>query len=270
MTIPTSLSRAAQRAVRTTSPVLNDPASLRARPKQQLRRYEVSSLLPNGNICETRHIAPALPLFEDAFCALSRGSLIETEFGPVAIEDLQPGDRVVTSDGDLQPLVWKGSTMIVPARPGPNGRNMRLTRIMADAFGMQRPMSFVLAGPSARLLNTPVHLRAKSGGLQVLTPVQEFIDGMNVIETAPPTSVELYHICLKRHSTIRIAGLELETYHPGKDAAKLISPQMRSLFFNLFSHAECFGDFGPLAHTRAGEDRLANSGANDLRISHAV
>ena len=120
MTIPTSLARAAQRAVRTTSPVLNDPAALRAQPRQQLRRYEVSSLLPDGSVAETRHIAPALPLFEDAFCAFSRGALIETASGPVAIEDIQPGEKVITADGHVQPLLWKGSTTIVPARPGPN------------------------------------------------------------------------------------------------------------------------------------------------------
>ena len=251
MTIPTSLSRAAQRAVRTVSPALNDPAALRARPKQQLRRYEVSSLLPNGNVAVTRHIAPALPLFEDAFCAFSRGTLIETETGPVAIEDLQPGERILTADGHVQTLQWKGSTLIVPGRPGPQGRNMRLTRIMQDSFGMQRPMTFVVAGPSARLLYTPVHLRGVDGTMQRLTPVQEFIDGNNVIETAPPTAVELFHLCVKRHTTIRVGGLEFETYHPGEDAARLVSQQMRSLFFNLFSHAEHFGDFGPLAHPRA-------------------
>lgn len=254
MTIPASLPRAAQRAIRTVSPALNDPAALRARPKQQLRRYEVSALLPNGSVSTTRHIAPALPLFEDAFCAFSRGSLIETEFGPVAIEDLQPGDRVITGDGTTQTLLWKGSTMIVPARPGPNGRNMRLTRIMADAFGMQRPLAFVVAGPSARILRTPGHLRGTYGNTPVLTPVQEFIDGNSIIETAPPAAVELFHICLKRHSTVRVGGIEFETYHPGENAVRTISHPMRSLFFNLFAHVEQFGDFGPQAYPRVADD----------------
>lgn len=253
MTIPTSLVRAAERAIQTSSPILNDPAALRARSKPQLRRYEVSALLPNGNIAETRHIAPALPMFEDAFCAFSRGSLIETSAGPVAIEDLLPGDEIVTGDGSAQPLIWKGNTTIVPGRPGPQGRNLRLTRIMADSFGMQRPLSCVIAGPSARLLYTPDHLRSVSGGVQLLTPIQEFIDGMNVIETAPPTPVELFHLCLKRHATIRIGDLEFETYHPGENAARMVSHAMRSLFFNLFAHADQFSDFGELAYARAAD-----------------
>ena len=255
MTIPTSLARAAQRAVRTASPVLNDPAALRTQQRQQLRRYEVSALMPDGTVTETRHIAPALPLFEDAFCAFSRGALIETDNGPVAIEDIQPGERILTAEGHVQPLLWKGSTILVPGRPGPNGRNMRLTRIMADSFGMQRPYSFVLAGPSARLLSTPAHLRDEAQGAPMLTPIQEFVDGNNVVETAPPTAVELFHICLKRHTTIRIGGLEFETYHPGMHAPRMISHSMRSLYFNLFPHVETFGDFGPLAFPRYGEAR---------------
>lgn len=256
MTIPTSLSRAAQRAVVATSPEFRDPAKVQARARPQLRRYEVTTLLPNGNIVDTRHIAPALPMFEDAFCAFSRGSMVETETGPVAIEDILPGDRVLTSLGDAQPVIWKGSTTIVPGKPGPQGRCMHLTRIMADSFGMQRPMSCVIAGPSARLLHTPEHLRAVSGGARMLTPIQEFIDGMNVIETAPPTPVEMYHLCLPRHAVIRVGGLEFETYHPGIGAGRMSSPAMQTLFLNLFAHADSMSGFGELAYPRAGDGQL--------------
>lgn len=259
MTIPHSLVRAARNAV-LTDPILTDPAAWRSqvRPQKrpQLRRYEISTLLANGNISQTRHIAPALPLFEDAFCAFSRGSLVETEAGPVAIEDIIPGDRVMTTDDKVETVLWKGSTTLIPGRPGPSGRNLRLTRIMADSFGVQRPSSYVLAGPSARLLNTPDHLRSLIGSAQMLTPVQELIDGMNVIETAPPTPVELFHLCLPRHAAIRVGGLEFETYHPGVNAVRMISHAMRSLYLNLFAHIDQLTDFGPLAFPRAGDGQI--------------
>ncbi|WP_425043430.1 Hint domain-containing protein [Primorskyibacter sp. S87] len=255
MTIPHSLARAAQRAVET-SPILSDPAALRARSRPQLRRYEVTSLLENGNIVSTRHIAPALPLFENAFCALSRGSLVETESGPIAIEDLLPGDRVMTRDHGTQTVLWKGCTMLIPGRPDAKGRTHHLTRIMADSFGMQRPMSGVIAGPSARLLATPGHLRALSSGEPLLTPVGEFVDGMNVVETAPPTPVELFHVCLSQHAVIRVDGLEFETYHPGVTALRTLSHAMRSLYLTLFSHIDKLTDFGPQAYPRAGDGEI--------------
>lgn len=255
MTLPHSLARAARNAIET-NPILQDPAALRSRTRPQLRRYEISALLRNGDIAETSHIAPALPLFEDAFTAFTRGSMIETEHGPVAIEDLQPGDRVIIQDGSAQPVMWKGSTTIVPGRPDAKGRYHRLSRIMADSFGMQKPMSYVLAGPSARILKTPGRLRALAGAAPLLTPVSEFVDGMNVVETAPPAPVQLFHICLPHHAVIKVAGLDFETYHPGVAALRMISQAMRSVYLNLFPHIDKLTDFGPQAFARAGDGEV--------------
>ncbi len=229
---------------------------LGAPSRPRVRRYTTTTLLPDGGIRETRHLAPALPLFEDAFCAFARGSLVETDAGPVAVEDLLPGDRLVTLDGDAQPLVWKGSVTVVPGLRNIQRRDMLLTRLMADCFGVARPMSSVIAGPSARLLHTPEQYRALSGGARVLTPVQAFVDGVNVIETAPPTPVELYHLCLPHHAVIRVGGLEFETCHPGENALRMTGHAMRSLFLDLFPHVNSTGGFGPLAHPRAGDGQF--------------
>jgi len=233
-----------------------DPNRPRPASRPQVRRYTVTTQLSNGDICETRHLAPAMPLFEDAFCAFARGSLVETETGPMAIEDLLPGDRVVTVDGDSQPVVWKGSLTVVPGLKNVQRRDMKLTRLMADSFGMSRPMSCVIAGPSARLLYTPDRYRALAGDTRILSPVQAFVDGVNVIETAPPTAVELFHICLPRHAAIRVGGLEFESYHPGTTSTRTISHAMRSLFLNLFTHVDSIGEFGPVAYPRAGEGQI--------------
>ncbi|MES0863035.1 Hint domain-containing protein [Ruegeria sp. SCPT10] len=255
MTIPSSLARAARNAV-DTSALLREVPRQASKPKAQLRRYEVSTLLDNGDVAQTRHIAPALPMFEDAFCAFSRGSLVETEQGPMAIEDLMPGDTVLTQDGSSETVVWKGSVTLIPGREDSYGRTRPLTRIMADTFGMQKPLSGVIAGPAARLLGTPGHLRHIYGDGPVLTPASEFQDGMNVIETMPPTPVELFHICLKKHSVIRVDGLQFETYHPGVNAVRLISHSLRSIYLNLFAHVETLNDFGPLLMPRAGDGEV--------------
>lgn len=256
MNVPNSLVRAADRALHAVTHDLADPASLRGRAKPQLRRYSVSALLPSGSIAETRHVAPALPVFEDAFCAFSRGALVDTDQGPIAVEDLIPGDMIMTINNTAEKLLWKGSTVIVPGKPGANGRDMRLTRIMADAFGLQRPLGCVIAGPSARLLHTPDHLRGISGDLQTLTSVKEFVDGDGIIETAPPTAIELFHLCLSRHSVIRVGGLEFETYHPGEATGRNMNQSLRTVFLNLFAHAENFRDFGPVAYPRIGETNV--------------
>lgn len=255
MTIPATLAQAAQRAVKT-DPLFQDPAIMRPKSRPQLRRYEVLSLLPNGDIAETQHVAPALSLFENAFLAFCRGALIETDQGPVAIEDLLPGDRVLTDSGEALPVQWIGSTRLAARHSDSQRRNLRLTRLMADSFGLARPASCVVAGPSARLLMTPAHLKYLADDAPVLTPVHEFLDGMNITETAPPTPVQMFHLCLSRHAVIRVGGLEFETYHPGHTAMRSISHAMKSVYLNLFPHIDAPGDFGPLAHARVGDGEI--------------
>ncbi len=249
MTIPYSLQRAAANLIESQA-LLQDPASMRGAAKPQLRRYDVMSLLPNGNIAETRHTAPAMPLFEQAFTAFCRGSLVDTTHGPIAVEDLLPGDEVIKTDGEPQPLIWKGCTTILPTRPNARGERQQLISFMPDSLGLAKPAACVVAGPAARLMRTPAHLRGDETTEGLLTPVGEFLDGMNIVETAPPTPVEMYHLCLPQHCVIRVGGLPFETYHPGPDALKLVSHAIRTLYLNLFTHIETAADFGPLCHPR--------------------
>lgn len=252
MSIPQSLQRAAAN-MGATSPLMADPhmATGLNTGKPQLRRYDVISLLPGGQLAETRHIAPALPLFEQAFCAFTRGSLVETENGPVAVEDLWPGDRIVTRDGTLRPLLWKGMTTVLPGRNAQDGSGHSLTSFMSDSLGLHKPLACVVTGPAARLLRTPPHLRHMQGTTPLLTPVHEFLDGMQIVETAPPAPVDMYHLCLSEHDVIRVGGLEFETYHPGPDALRLVSYPIKTMFLNMFPHAESIADFGPLRFDRA-------------------
>ncbi len=251
MTLANSLHRVAANATAAQQLLRETSHGSPSKAAVQLRRYEICSLLPNGSVSETRHIAPALPLFEHAFTAFMRGSLIETDFGSVAIEDLWPGDRVQIHDNSYQEVVWKGMTTLVPARNQSQDTDLRLTSIMADSLGMHKPISSLVAGPAARLLATPPELRntVKSG--EILTPAYKFQDGMNIFDAAPPTPVDVFHICLRQHAVIKVGGLPFETYHPGPDALRTVSYPIKTLFLNMFSHAESIADFGPLAFERS-------------------
>lgn len=212
------------------------------------RSFEVTSLRADDSLHISQHKVPALPLFDSAFAAFARGTLINTVNGPTAIEDLQPGDMVNTSSGEASKIMWIGSSTFVPSN---TTRRMPIIRIMADTFGEGRPASFLTVGPSARLLQTPDYLRGEANGTRMFTPARSFVDGVNVIEICPPTPVRMFHICLTRHAAINVGGLEMETFHPGSAATRSVSHSMRDLFLSLFSHVSHVSDFGPLAHPRA-------------------
>lgn len=219
------------------------PSSSMPNPRtaQATRTYEIIHLRRDGAICRARHIAPATPAFEAAFTAFARGTLITTTRGPVAIEDLEPGMKIVTNERGPSPLLWIGSTSVRPSQ----GNGPSLTRIMSDALGMGRPMSDLMTGHGARILH-----RSAMTGEQALRPVRDLIDGTHVIELRPPSAVQLYHIALHRHATITAAGLEVETYHPGPGFENVLPHQQFAQFMALFPHVQRPSDFGALTHPR--------------------
>ncbi|MGB3244148.1 MAG: Hint domain-containing protein [Sulfitobacter sp.] len=214
------------------------------------RNLEIAALRSDGSLYVGQDKAPALPLFESAFAAFARGTLIQTVEGEVPVEDLQPGDMINTSSGEPAELIWIGSSNFVPADAG---RRMPLIRIMPDSFGQSRPSSFLTVGPAARVLHTPHHLRGDADHARMLTPVREFLDGVNVIEVVPPTPVRLFHLCLTRHAAIMAGGIEMETFHPGVNATRDLTHSLRNRFLGMFPQISHFTDFGPLAHPRAPE-----------------
>ena len=241
---------AALRQPKTSAPLPGQTSAVRA-ALPATRTYEVVSKRADGALHIAQHKAPALPLFESAFAAFGRGTLISTTTGDVAIEDLQPGDMVNTSSGEPAEVIWIGSASFVPADVG---RRTPLTRVMADTFGQGRPASFLTVGPAARVLQTPPHLRGEAHGKAMFTPLRSFVDGVNVIEITPPTQVRLFHLCLSRHAAINVGGLEMETFHPGSAAVRSVSHAMRDMFISMFPHISHVSDFGPLAHPRTPEE----------------
>lgn len=222
------------------------------KPAAQLpkRSYEVAALRTDGSLFIGQSTAPATPLFESAFSAFTHGSLIRTTMGPVAVEDLQPGDMIHTSTGEPAELAWIGTSTFSPAD---TGKRTPLIRIMPDSLGPSRPERSLTVGPGARILHTPPALRGIADGKQLLTPASRFVDGVNVIQVTPPTPTRLFHICLTRHATISVDGIKMETFHPGTQAPRDVSHSIRDRFLSLFPQISHVSDFGPLAHPRAPE-----------------
>ena len=211
------------------------------------RRYEVACLLPNGDLDRMSRVAPATPAFEDAFGAFSRGTLVATVDGPVAVEDLLPGTLVETASHGPQPLLWVGAMTVVPdAGTRHGGEVARLTRLAADAFGLGRPMPDLVLGPRARILHRDARCAGILGTAQAFAPARAFADGESVIEVTPASPVRVHHLAFDRQQTILANGIEVESFHPGPQAGALHTPEMAALFLALFPHLDGFDGFGPM------------------------
>lgn len=222
---------------------------LRGAPHPPTQACDIAYLHSDGSACEARRTVPALPVFEAAFSAFARGTLIATPHGPVAIEDLAPGMKVLTNERGPSPILWIGSMSLRRSETAPDA--LRLTRIMTGALGMGRPMADLMTGPGARIAQRNQSQSANAHSEMVLRPVRDILDGTHVIELCPPGAVQLYHIALRRHATIIAAGLAVETYHPGPGFEHHLTFRQLAQFIELFPHVEHPADFGGLVHPRA-------------------
>ncbi len=215
-----------------------------------MRKYQIASLLPDGQANYSDQIGPALPVFESAFSAFARGTLIATSRGQVAVEDLVPGMKILANGRKQMPVQWIGSMSLVPNAEQLSPQSRRLTRVMTDSFGVGRPQSDLMAGPGARLLMRRTGRFEGYSNERVFTPVTNLTDGLNVFDIEPPRPVSVYHIGLPRHAIINAAGLETESFHPGPGFERNMGHNMLTLFLSFFPHIREPRDFGSLSHAR--------------------
>lgn len=215
-----------------------------------MRKYEVAHLAPNSDIIDVTRLAPALPAFEDAFAAIGRGAIVQTAMGPCAVEDLLPGDMVVTESHGILPLLWRGTMTIVPGAQNARPEMGTMTRVTADALGLGRPAPDLVLGPSARMVHTAPGVRTLTGSEAAFVPVRDFIDQSQIIELTPIAPVHCYQLGFATHARIRVNGIEIESLHPGAPHLLNLKPDMLSLFLSLFPHVEDLQEFGPMLHPR--------------------
>jgi len=231
-----------------------DQRSQRTQPL--MRKFEIASLLPCGAARTSHHLAPATEAFEATSAAFARGTLIGAPTGPIAVEDLIPGDVIDTVDGDPARVIWISSTTYVPAQTAPATTLTCLTRVLADAYNGPSALGDLMLGPAARLLQSRAALEAAIGVRSVLTPARDIEDGHTAVQITPPSPVRLFHIRLDTHAAIYAAGRPVENYHPGRGLEEDMGENTRSLFLSLFPDIETFSDFGPLRYPRMSRETL--------------
>lgn len=226
-------------------------------PRARLNRRFDTEWFDGTDVQYDTRVAPALPVFEEAFGAFTHGILIQTEHGPVAIEDLQPGTMIESASGRMLRLMWKGSITLVPGAPTLNEEPDRLYRVMPDAFGIGRPSQDQTFGPHARRLDRDPKVRASLGVDGALMPVSELVDGYGVITVNPVSPTRVYHLACEEHETILASGMEVETYHPGPDAPLSMSEEMMEIFMSFFPYLSSIRQFGRLTAPRVRPDEMA-------------
>ena len=128
------------------------------------------------------------------------GTHIDTPTGERRVEDLRPGDRVLTADGLSAPARWIGRQTVStrfadPLRTAP-------IRIRAGALAEGHPRRDLLVSPDHALLVD--ELLVQAGAL---------VNGVSILrETDVPEAVVYYHVELDDHALIMAEGAPAETF----------------------------------------------------------
>jgi T5SS/PEP-CTERM-associated repeat protein len=149
-----------------------------------------------------------------------RGTLILTELGERAVEDLQIGDRLATRAG-LRPIKWVGRRSYDP----------RFIRGQKSVLPVVISAGALAHGVPARdLWVSPEHALYLDG---VLVPARLLINGMTITQVEAVDRLEYFHIELDSHDVILAEGAPAETY---------IECDNRLMFHNAAEHAELYPD----------------------------
>lgn len=157
----------------------------------------------------------------------ARGTLVTTEHGEVAIEDLKPGDNVMTLDRGFQPIRWIGSRKLSNEELRANA-TLKPVQIRADALGPGLPKRDLFVSRQHRILLRSRIAERMFGSFEVMLPAIKLVDVPGISVVTDAEDVEYFHILFDQHEVIFANGTEAESLLTGPEALKAVSPKARA------------------------------------------
>ncbi|MDO5647464.1 Hint domain-containing protein [Paracoccus sp. (in: a-proteobacteria)] len=161
------------------------------------------------------------------------GTLIDTAHGPVAVEDLTPGDLVHTRDHGLQPVRWVGVSPMA-ARQLRDAPQFRPIRIRAGALGPGMPAQDLVVSPQHRVLVRSKIAQRMCASPEILVAAKQLlaVDGIDIATDV--AHIVYVHILFDQHQIIRSNGADTESLFTGPQALRSIGAAARDELFALF------------------------------------
>ncbi len=160
-------------------------------------------------------------------CFLS-GTLVLTESGERPIEDLRPGDRVITLDHGAQEILWAGRTRIMPSRRAARLISEQPITIRAHAFGPDLPRRDLHVSPNHRVLLDHYRCQLDFGCAQLLAAAGHLVNGTTILRSATRAPILYHHLLFERHEIIFTENLPTESLYPSAATFEAFPPEARA------------------------------------------
>ncbi|MFU1478531.1 Hint domain-containing protein [Roseovarius sp. C7] len=152
------------------------------------------------------------------------GTMIATQKGEVAVENLREGDMVLTRDAGYQPVRWIA------------GRRVMTTRATAPivfeagVLGAHRRLK---VSPNHRMLISAAEAELYFGETEILVPAKHLKVLENVYQEAPGLTT-YYHFLFDQHQIVFSNGALTESFLPGPAAMDGLADETRDELLGLF------------------------------------
>jgi hypothetical protein len=176
--------------------------------------------------------------YADFVACFTKGTLIDTAAGPVAIEDLTVGDRVVTRDSGLAAIRWIGKRTV------PATGKMAPVVFSKGAIGNDAELA---VSPQHRMFLSGWRCELLFGSDEVLAPAVHLVNG-ETIWRREGGEVTNYHILFDRHEIVSAHGTQSESFHPTATNTGAFEEEARDELLTLFPElTDLVEEYGPTA-----------------------
>ncbi|MFN3721568.1 MAG: Hint domain-containing protein [Paracoccaceae bacterium] len=151
---------------------------------------------------------------------------IATPTGTRFIQDIRPGDRILTKDNGAQEILWTGSRRMSGARLYAMP-HLRPIRFRAGALGIDRPDLDLVVSPQHRMVLNGPAARSLFNTEEVLVKAEDLLNDVTICVDHALREVTYIHILLDRHNIVWANGMETESFHPSNTAMDTIEPAQR-------------------------------------------
>lgn len=140
------------------------------------------------------------------------GSRIATPSGPMPVEALKAGDRVLTRDRGYRPIRWIGGRAF-GAEALADFPELQPVRVPRGAFGADLPSADLLVSPQHRMLLTGGDAARHGEETEILAAAIDLVTlGLAVME--PVRAVTYHHIMFDAHEIVSANGCWSESFLP--------------------------------------------------------
>lgn len=168
--------------------------------------------------------APAVIEVAPCFAA---DTLIQTASGPRKVQDLRPGDLILTCDHGYQPLLWSGSRVLDATHLDLMPQHRPIC-IAPGALGPDQPARPLTVSPQHRILLRSRIAERMFGAPEALVPARRLIGLPGIEVQRHSCGVTYWHLLFQRHEIVLSENAWTESLLPGPQAMRAFAPPARA------------------------------------------